>query len=229
MNVEEIKVNEPLKFDSFALYQVDYKENELNQMAFQLIEKSSGKSYGRILVDLVNPKANYELGNGYNIELASYLPDFYFNSSGEPDTKSRAPNNPAFVFKMMTPDHPEGEKSFVAIQKTIEASEENEFQMKFDGIETKNVSGLTVRKDLTLPVLAVGGVIFMLGVIQGMYWQHRRIWIRTSEDGILLAGHTNKNWHGLKREMDQILEGELASPLDQSHLQKSEPLSNRGG
>nr|WGD89412.1 hypothetical protein P5656_04105 [Bacillus subtilis] len=33
------------------------------------------------------------------------------------------------------------------------------------------MTGLTVRKDLTLWVLAVGGAIFMIGVIQGMYWQ----------------------------------------------------------
>ncbi|ALC81453.1 MULTISPECIES: cytochrome c biogenesis protein ResB [Bacillus] len=217
---EEIKVNEPLKFDSFALYQVDFKESELNQMAFQLIQKSNGKSFGRIKVDLVNPEANYDLGNGYKVKLSSYLPDFYFNSSGEPDTKSRVPNNPAFVFTMITPDHPDGEKSFVAIQETIEPSGENEFQMKFDGVETKNVSGLTVRKDLTLPVLAVGGIIFMIGVVQGMYWQHRRIWIRSSESGILLAGHTNKNWHGLQKEISQLIDGELAPPEDQSHLQK---------
>ena len=36
--------------------------------------------------------------------MLSYFPDFEFNEDGEPATKSRIPNNPAFIFKMYTPD-----------------------------------------------------------------------------------------------------------------------------
>ncbi|OVE61050.1 hypothetical protein B0E34_02855, partial [Chryseobacterium mucoviscidosis] len=81
---------------------------------------------------------------------------------GEPSTKTRNPNNPAFVFQITAPDKPKGEKSFVAIQETIEGSDDNKYKMKFDHIETKNLSGLTIRKDLTLWVLMVGGAIFMI-------------------------------------------------------------------
>ena len=55
----------------------------------------------------------------------------------------------------------------MAIQETIEGSDDNKYKMKFDHVETKNLSGLTIRKDLTLWVLIVGGAIFMIGVIQG--------------------------------------------------------------
>ena len=30
----------------------------------------------------------------------SYFPDFEFKENGEPTTKTRIPNNPAFIFKM---------------------------------------------------------------------------------------------------------------------------------
>ena len=56
-------------------------------------------------------------------------------------TKTRIPNNPAFVFKMITPETPEGEMSFVAIQQTIEPDGNNQYKMSFKGIETKNVYG----------------------------------------------------------------------------------------
>lgn len=108
------------------------------------------------------------------MQIASYLPDFYFNKDGEPSTKTKVPNNPAFVFKITAPDKPKGEKSFVAIQQTVEGSDSNKYKLKFDHVETKNITGLTVRKDLTLWVLAVGGAIFMIGVIQGMYWQRQK-------------------------------------------------------
>ncbi|WP_026560255.1 cytochrome c biogenesis protein ResB [Bacillus sp. J37] len=213
---EEIRVNEPLKFDSFSLYQVDYKLNELNKMTFSLLNKETEESLGQIEVDLLDPQKEYDLGNGNKVEISTYLPDFYFDEEGVPATKTRIPNNPAFVFKMYTPQTPEGESSFVAIQQTIEPSGENQYKMKFEGIETKDLTALTVRKDLTLWILALGGAIFMLGVIQGMYWNHRRIWIKQQDDEILIAGHTNKNWYGLAKEIEIVVEGtSLSAPKDQ--------------
>ncbi|MCY9134973.1 cytochrome c biogenesis protein ResB [Bacillus atrophaeus] len=220
---DNIIVNEPLRFDSYSVYQVDYKENQLDQMVFQLIDKKTEKSFGSIKINLLDPDADYDLGNGYKVEVASYLPDFYFNKDGEPSTKTKIPNNPAFVFNMITPDKPKGEKSFVAIQETIEGSDSNKYKMKFDHVETKNISGLTVRKDLTLWVLALGGAIFMIGVIQGMYWQHRRIWLHTQDGKVLIAGHTNKNWYGLKQDLKYVLtDTGLAEPADQKELVKSQ-------
>ncbi len=122
---------------------------------------------------------------------------------------------------MLTPDKPDGEISFVAIQQTVEPFGDNEYQMKFAGIETKDVSGLTVRKDLTLWIFALGGFIFMVGVAQGSYWNHRRIWIRRNENEIWVAAHTNKNWYGLKKEISFVLEGSgIGEPKDQLQEEK---------
>ncbi|KAF0825894.1 cytochrome c biogenesis protein ResB [Cytobacillus firmus] len=212
----EIKVNKPLKFENFALYQVDYKLNELNKMSFALTNKKTGEEYGDLTVDLNHPQDEYDLGNGYKAEVVSYFPDFEFDENGEPVTKSRIPNNPAFVFKMFTPDKPDGEISFVAIRQTIEPFGDNEYKMAFKGIDTKNVSALTVRKDLTLWIIALGGVIFMIGVAQGSYWNHRRVWLRRVNGEVWVAGHTNKNWHGLKREIETALDGTgIMMPEDQ--------------
>jgi len=217
-----IRVNEPLKFESFALYQVDYRLNQLDKMKFDLIDKETESSYGQITIDLLNPKKTYDLGNGYKVEISSYLPDFYFDQDGKPSTKTRLPNNPAFVFKMITPDRPEGETSFVAIQQTIEPNGDNKYKMKFTGVETVDVTGLTVRKDLTLWVLGIGGAIFMIGLIQGSYWHHRRIWIKLDGDTLHLAAHTNKNWFGLKNEIEMIIEGtSIEKPVDQKQLKES--------
>ncbi|MGG3801116.1 cytochrome c biogenesis protein ResB [Metabacillus fastidiosus] len=213
---KEVRVNEPLKHDGYALYQTSYKLNELNKMRFNLVEKQSDKSFGEITVDLLNPKKKYDLGNGYRVEIASYLPNFYFNDDGEPATKTKVPDNPAFVFKMITPDKPEGESSFVGIRQTIEPNEDNKYKMKFAGVETKNLTALTVRKDMTLWIIGIGGAIFMIGVIQGMYWNHRRIWIKRNGDEILVAGHTNKNWYGLSNELKYVLDDtSINIPADQ--------------
>jgi cytochrome c biogenesis protein len=218
-----IRVNHPLSFNGFSLYQVDFKLNELNTMTFTLINKQTNQSYGDLTINLYNPKDKYDLGNGYSVEVLSYFPDFEFSKSGEPTTKSRIPNNPAFVFRMKAPDKPKGDTSFVAIKQTIEPFGNNEYKMMFRGIGTKNVSGLTVRKDSTLWVIILGGIIFMIGVIQGAYWNHRRIWIQRKDGEIWMAAHTNKNWYGLTREMETILaDTKLTMPEDQLQKKNSE-------
>ncbi|MEH6939692.1 cytochrome c biogenesis protein ResB [Bacillus sp. JJ664] len=211
-----IRVNEPLKFQNFALYQVDYKIGEFSAFLFTLEDKKTGKKLGPLKVDLQNPKEVYDLKNGYKVELRNYFPDFYFNSDGVPDTKTRKPNNPAFVFKMTTPDTPKGEVAFVAIKQNIEPDGVNKYKMTFAGIETKDSTGLTVRKDLTLWLLGIGGTIFMIGVIQGMYWYHRRVWIQNQDGEIWIAAFTNKNYYGLKQELKKVLgDTKIELPIDQ--------------
>jgi cytochrome c biogenesis protein len=212
-----IQVNKPLKFENFALYQVDYKLDELSMMSFKLTKAGSEETYGVININLLEPQKQFDLGNGYFVEIKSYFPDFIFDENQEPATKTRIPNNPAFVFNVITPDKPKGEMSFVAIQQTIDPENDNVYKLSFNGIETNNVSALTVRKDLTLWVIAVGGLIFMIGVIQGAYWNHRRIWIQQLKGQTWIAAHTNKNWFGLKRDIASILEGtQLTEPKDQT-------------
>ncbi|WP_449536799.1 cytochrome c biogenesis protein ResB [Ferdinandcohnia sp. Marseille-Q9671] len=219
----EIRVNEPLKHDHYAFYQVDYKLNEFSTMSFNMIDKTTEEDFGKITINLRDPQDMYDLGNGYSIELASYFPDFYFNDDGEPATKTKVPNNPAFVFKMFAPDKPEGEISFVAIQQNIEPMGDNKYKMAFGGVEMKNVSGLTVRRDYTLWILAVGGAIFMIGVIQGSYWHHRRIWVQRKNSEVIVAGHTNKNWFGLKNEIRFVLSDTgIEEPIDQVDVKNKE-------
>ncbi|KMY50638.1 cytochrome c biogenesis protein ResB [Peribacillus loiseleuriae] len=211
-----IKVNNPLKHDHYALYQVDFKLDELSEMSFNLMNKNTKETFGMITISLDDPKTMYKLKDGYSVELLSYFPDFEFDENQEPVTKSPIPNNPAFIFNMKTPDKPEGEVSFVAIQQTLEPLGENTYKMAFAGVDTRNVTALTVRKDLTLWIFFLGGAIFMIGVIQGAYWNHRRIWIQRKDGEIWLAGHTNKNWHGLKRDISMTLEGtNIDEPEDQ--------------
>ncbi|PSL42006.1 cytochrome c biogenesis protein [Planomicrobium soli] len=211
-NMEEVKeypirVNQPLKFDGFAVYQMDYKQNELKAMNFALTNKESGDSLGELTIDLINPEKFYELENGATVELKGYYPDFSGFENGEPQTATPLPNNPGFLVEMTTPETPKGETSFILIRNTIEPFGENQFKLEFQSAETRNVSGLTVRKDKTLPILGLGGLIFMIGVAQGMYFNHRRFWIQQKANGeIVLAGHTNKNWFALKKDLDQVSE-----------------------
>ncbi|MBU8907175.1 cytochrome c biogenesis protein ResB [Desertibacillus haloalkaliphilus] len=211
-----IRVNDPFKFSGFALYQVDYKLNELSEMSFDLVQKDSGESFGRIDIDLYDPQPEYDLGDGYKVKVLDYFPNYFFNDDGEPSTRSRIPDNPAFIFEMITPDYPDGEYSFVAIQQNLEPFGENDYRLAFANIDTSHVTALTVRKDYTLGFLIVGGIIFMFGLVQGSYWAHRRIWIQHQHGEVWIAAHTNKNWNSLMKEISEVLKPTtLTMPVDQ--------------
>lgn len=224
----EIRVNEPLKFGQFALYQTDYKLDELNSMTFALIDKQTEKEHGELTIDLFDPKKEYELDDGYKVEVLGYYPDFSgFAENGEPQTDSPIPNNPAFLFNMISPEHPEGEVSFTAIRQTVEPLGDTDHKMAFKGITTHDATALTVRKDLTLWILGIGGAIFMIGVIQGSYWNHRRIWLQYINGEVLIAGHANKNWHSLKKDITDIVKDTvIPNTIDQTEKKQGEESRN---
>ncbi|WP_404427848.1 cytochrome c biogenesis protein ResB [Ureibacillus chungkukjangi] len=226
----EIRVNHPLQHDGYSFYQMDFRLNEIKTMNFELTNKESGESLGAVSVDLTNPQDEYVIDEQTKVQLLGYYPDFSGFEDGEPQTATPTPNNPAFIFKMTTPEKPEGEVSFVAIQQTIEPNGDNAHKMEFQSVETRNMSGLTVHKDSSIPMLAIGGAIFMIGVAIGSYWNHRRIWVEQLEDGtIRLAAHTNKNWFGIKKDLDSLTESaHLPQYIDQSDDGEDEEKEKEG-
>lgn len=221
-----IRMNEPLKFDGYTLYQSGFQENEFSDMTFKIYETDDAdqKSLGEVTIDLTSPEEIYELDNGIRLQIAQYYPEYELQD-GEPRSVSKYPKNPAFVFNLFPPDSDEGEISFVGIGKNIDATGENQYKLGIVDFNMHYVSGLTVRKDYTLPLFAIGSAIFMIGVIQGMYWQHRRIWINPEGKGILLAAHTNKNWFGLKKDIEKAIAGtNVQMVIDQEEEEKEKKL-----
>ncbi|SES81413.1 cytochrome c biogenesis protein [Oceanobacillus limi] len=232
---DEIRMNHPLEVDGYKLYQSGYQLNEVNQMTFTIHEKDNleGEDLGEFSIDLNDPKSEYELENGFTVSLADYFPDYYLDNTGEPKTETQYPRNPTFIFNLFPPNMEEYETSFVGDIKgaaeaigidtesvelspmskvigkfatSLDPTGENDYQIVIKDIDFQRVSGISIRKDHSLPFFGVGALIFMIGVIQGMYWQHRRIWIQPTENGVLLAAHTNKNWFAIKKDIEKAIE-----------------------
>lgn len=203
-----IKMNNPAKFDKYTLYQQGYQLNEFDNMSFLIHEAddSEEKSLGDFTINLSNPESVYELDSGFRVELTNYYPDYIMTENGNPASETDFPRNPAFVVTVYPPDSEEGEVSFLGIGRNIDATGENQYKVAIDDVEFRDVSGIAVSSDRTLPYFFVGAMIFMIGVIQGMYWQHRRVWINKQKGNtLLLAAHTNKNWHGIKRDIEKAV------------------------
>ena len=203
VDVGSTKVNHPFKFEKYEVYQEQYSSRpEFLSMSFMLADKQTGDEYGPFKVDLENPEKSYDL-DGVTVTLKDLYPDFEVKD-GQPNTKSPRALNPAFFFNIESPEG-ETESNLVGIRLNV-ADEENRYDVQFAGTEMASTSGLRVKSDSTYPILIVGATIFMIGIVMGMYWPHRRVWIRRHEDEVLVAGFTNKNPSSLRREVSPLLE-----------------------
>ena len=204
-----VRLNEPIKFDGYTLYQSGYQLNEFSTMTFDIVpsDDEDAEAIDTFTVDLMNPEGEFELDNGFRVEIDQYYPDYILSDDGIPDSETNYPRNPAFVFSVHPPDEEEAEVSFIGIGRNIDASGENDYRLAINDFDLHDVSGIQLRVDRSLPIFGLGAVIFMIGVTQGMYWQHRRVWIQRKDGGLLLAAHTNKNWYGVTKDIEKAIEG----------------------
>lgn len=204
---DSIQMNHPAKFEGYTLYQSGYQQNEFSSMTFKIHETNDQdeESLGSFTIDLSEPESEYVLDSGFRVVLDQYYPDYYLDDNGIPTSETNDPKNPAFVLLVYPPNSDSPEVSFLGIGRNIDATGENNFKVGIQDFETHEVSGLTLRVDYTLIFFGLGAAIFMIGVIQGMYWQHRRIWVHPKDNGLLLAAHTNKNWFSLSKDIEYVI------------------------
>ncbi|NDI34316.1 cytochrome c biogenesis protein ResB [Chengkuizengella sediminis] len=213
-----IQVNEPLDYEGLLIYQMGYEETPiLNSVNATLKNRETNEEYGQFILEMDNPKSEYEVGD-YHLELIGYYPDFTF-INGEAGTKSSKPNTPAFIFSINGPGLPEeGEiNMYFPIPQHKATYQEDQVNIASGSSLVIDVgsmqdvdfslytSFLSARKDTILPMIWVGLTISMIGLILGFYWNHRRIWLKFDKNQLLLGAHSNKNWFGIRKEVAQAL------------------------
>ncbi|TCP69885.1 cytochrome c biogenesis protein ResB [Baia soyae] len=199
----EIQVNDPLTYEGLNLLQSDFQPQQLRGIKLGIKDKNTKQSKGQFTVVFhdISLHQVYQVGD-LKVKMEEYYPDFAIENQ-RPITKSREPNKPAFIFTIQKPDGKE-EKSWVISGERLPDPEGNQYGIDLAGFDLANQTGLMVRAEKSLWVYLVGGIIFMIGVTMGSYWQHRRVWARV-EDGVLYIGaHTNKNWFALRRELEMV-------------------------
>ncbi|HIW38618.1 MAG TPA: cytochrome c biogenesis protein ResB [Candidatus Jeotgalicoccus stercoravium] len=200
-----IRVNHPYVFEDYQLYQSSYDNSQLKSMTFRLEDKDGNTIGENFEVNLDEPADSYEISEDININMRAYAPDFLeIDENGTLLSETPVPSNPAFVFEVDNGE--KKELSLLQIMNSTDISEGNEYKIKFVEAEEHVATVLTLKKDLSMPIIATGFVIFLIGLFIGSYINHRRIWINSDGDSMSIAAHTNKNYYGLKKEMNSVLE-----------------------
>jgi cytochrome c biogenesis protein len=208
-----IVVNHPMEYEDLRLYQSGVQEMQLGALNFILIDKQAGnRQIGPIRLDLYETKLEQKVADGVTVRVLDYYPDFYLDSKGVPATKSPLPNNPMFALEIVSAKDNVREKMVYLKGTVIPEKPDSRYTLEIKMPDLIDISGLMVRKDKAVPLIYFGAFIFMAGVVMGFFWQHRRIWVQCSEHHLHLAGHTNKNWFGLRRDVQVLLE-QMKLPL----------------
>ncbi|QKI82021.1 cytochrome c biogenesis protein ResB [Kroppenstedtia eburnea] len=198
-------VNHSFKYDDLELFQSDFT-TETQAIQLNVKDKQKNRNLDTFKVDLFDPAPKYQLKNGIHIDILDYFPDFVMEGN-RPATKSETPNRPAFIFSVDAPDLKKPEVSWMISGTNLDdINRKNRYTMELKGLETANVSGLMIRVDKGLPIIFLGGIISMIGLVMGFFWNHRRVWIRWQDGHLHVGAHTNKNWFGLRRELEQATE-----------------------
>lgn len=202
-----IIVNHPMKYEDIYLYQSGYQEMKLGALNFTLIDLKNGdKEVGPIKLDLYNPQEEIQVADGMKVRILDYFPDFAMGKDGKPITQTNLPKNPMFALEVLDERDAINEK-LVYLQGSILTQKDNpRYGLKIEMPDLVDISGLNVRTDKALPLIFFGSFVFMIGVSMGFFWQHRRIWVQLQEGNVLIAGHTNKNWFGLRKEVQGMVE-----------------------
>ncbi|NGQ94626.1 cytochrome c biogenesis protein ResB [Brevibacillus sp. SYP-B805] len=200
-----ILVNHPMIYEDLAIYQSGVKEMELGALNFAVLDRKAGnKQVGSLKLDLYAPQTEQQVAEGITVRVLDYFPDFVMGNDGKPATKTNQPNNPMFALEIASAEGVK-EKLVYVSGTVISDSKDPRYALEVKMPDFIDISGLMVRKDKAVPVIYFGALIFMVGVVMGTYWQHRRIWVQWENGRLHLAGHTNKNWFGLRKEMELLI------------------------
>jgi cytochrome c biogenesis protein len=217
---QNIEVNKPLKYKDLLAYQFDFRQTiQIRAVNVSLTDKVNHQTYGPFKLNTITPDETYVEGP-YVLTLRDYYPEFALNDKGVPITNSKSPLAPAFIFVIQGPGLAEDGEVFIYFPRDVDKQRFSQDKLNVGIVDKIDIgvgsmqdvsisqftSYLNIRTDRALPYIFFGGIIFMIGVIMGIYWQHRRIWIRIDEENeVTIGAHTSKNWFGIRKELSVVL------------------------
>jgi len=96
-----------------------------------------------------------------------------------------------------------------------EPQNHNDFILTFEGVTSKEYTGLQVTKDPGVWIVWIGCALMIVGFIVSFFFSHQRVWIRIpkgSGQEVILAGSTNKNKVGFEKTFGSLVEGVQKKP-----------------
>ena len=187
-----VQVNHPLHYKGLAFYQANYGSIHDVTLGIQWKDKNE-KSLLKTLEGEAIPIPN---SNTF-IRVLKYAPQVHNFGEGVQVVLFK-PNHEPRAFWILK-DYPK-----------FNQQKGDEFQFTFEGVTSKEYTGLQVTKDPGVWIVWIGSGLMIFGLIVSFFFSHQRVWIRipkSSDEEIILAGSTNKNRVGFEKTFNHMVDG----------------------
>ncbi len=187
-----VQVNHPLHYKGLAFYQSSYGALHDVTLGVQWKNKK-----GKELLKAVEGDTVSIPYSDSRIQLLRYVPQVHNFGEGVQLVLLR-PNQAPQTFWVLK-DFPK-----------FDPQSNNDFILTFEGVISKEYTGLQVTKDPGVWIVWVGSGLLIFGLIVSFFFSHQKVWIRipkSSGKEIILAGSTNKNKVGFEKTIGLLIEG----------------------
>lgn len=187
-----VQVNHPLHYKGLAFYQASY--GTLNDVTIGIQwkgkkENSSIKAAEGATVPIPN--------SGDFIRILKYSPQVHNFGEGVQVVLFKPNQEPQPLWLL---------KSF----PKLDERRGDQFLLTFEGVTSKEYTGLQVTKDPGVWVVWTGCGLMILGLIVSFFFSHQRVWVRIPKSPggeIVLAGSANKNRVGFEKTFGELVHG----------------------
>ena len=187
-----VQVNHPLHYKGLAFYQSSY--GTLHDVTLGIQWKN--KKEKQLLKTLEGETVSIPNSDS-RIQLLKYVPQVHNFGEGVQLVLFK-PNQEPRVFWVLK-DLPK-----------FDPQNNNDFILTFEGVTSKEYTGLQVTKDPGVWIVWIGSGLMIFGLIVSFFFSHQRVWIRipkSSDKEIILAGSANKNRVGFEKTFGHLIEG----------------------
>lgn len=212
----DVSLNKPFSYRGYRFFQASaITLGSARKMTLELTPQNGGEPF---TVDL-DRNGSQTLPDKTKIDYEAFFPDFTFNESGKPDTRSAEYNNPAVILNVTPPN---GEKSQVFAfaanlsDKMPVGAPKLGYKWHLKSFEKSPLAHVLSIKydpfDAAFIAWYIGGFGLIASLIFVFFISHRRIWALISENGannyeVVLGGNTNRNEQGFEDKFNKILKG----------------------
>jgi cytochrome c biogenesis protein len=223
VNTYDVSLNKPLSYRGYRFFQAQTDGfGSARSIKLDLIPQNGGEN-----VPIELPRnGSTSLADGTKVEYEAFLPDFFLNEKGQPDSRSGDYVRPAAVLKVEPPGgSPTRVFAFAAAMADnlpVGAPKAGYKWRLADFERSPNAHILSIKYDpysASFIAWYIGGfgLVGALGFV--FFLSHRRVWARiepsTAGDAsdIIIAGDTNRNQAAFDDKFERIVSS-LKSPED---------------
>ncbi len=207
---ELIQVNHPMNHQGYLFYQNSrQKSGTINGFKLAI---NDGKTFEPITTWEGKVGDTYSVpGTGKQITVTRFIPDFGMDENMQPTSRSNDPNNPAIEIYETTNGQTTGHGwVFANISlKDLPMKQNISFDYAITSLDQAWISVFQVVKDPGLPVVYVGFVLIIFGLITTLWLEYKRIWIRIipQKNKVLVQSFaaSNRRATDIKKELVNII------------------------